>query len=149
MQNEMRQWIVLVETVLAEGKVAYRSSDYVVIENPSKQEYARMAVKADHGEGLRAILDEYGSLYVWDGYYANHNEIARELALYSVAHLHLWPDHVDLDGDMIDFGDDPDEEDTSHLEDVANQIRTNPSIRRIYGPHVTIEAEVDYGKRSV
>lgn len=141
----LRYWMSLVE-----GKVAYRDHELVVILNPSRAEFERMAAKANHGEGLRAILS-FGDLYVWDGYYANHDEVGRKLHISSDAELHLWDSYIELDAIHLRMGHDDDEdedEDDSELDDarnLANSVRANPCIQRLYGRNAQVQA--DFGDR--
>lgn len=141
MQNDLRWWITLVE-----GKIVYRDREFIVILNPAKPEVTRLADKANHGEGLRAIIS-MGDLYIWDGYFANHDEIARKLGLLPDAELHLWTAYVELDAVGLRMGhdeddeDDPDYNDDPEVAEVAATIRSNPCIQRLYGANVDIKAD--------
>jgi len=56
--------------------IAYRSGDLVVFSNPTKAQINVLRKVNSHGEGLRAIVHG-DDLYVWNGYFANHDEVAR------------------------------------------------------------------------
>lgn len=143
--HPLRHWISLVE-----GKVAYRDHELIVIQNPSRTEFDRMSAKANHGEGLRAILS-FSDLYVWDGYYANHDEVGTKLHISSDAELHLWDSYIELDAINLrmghDSGDEDDDDDTelSDARELANRVRANPCIQRLYGRDARVQA--DFGDR--
>jgi hypothetical protein len=139
--HALRYWMTL-----AEGKVVYRDHEFVVIQNPSNREYNHLEAQADHGEGLRAILS-LGDLYVWNGYFANHDEIARKLGVAPDAELHLWGAYVELD--MIGVaggsnGDDDDDEEMELAKELAATLRGNPIIQRIYGV-ANVDVKADFG----
>jgi hypothetical protein len=82
---------------LSEGKVVHDGHGFVIIENPTVSQIITLREKANHDEGLRAVLEE-GDLYVWDGYYMNHDEAIRAIGLKdSGLDLHIWSSYVEAD----------------------------------------------------
>ena len=125
-------------------------SDLVMLQNPSMKEFRRVYATVDrsHGEGMRAII--FGSsLYTWDGYYANHDEIRKALSLKDGdgMDLHLWTDYPELDvsylSNVLSLEDhaDLDAVKEQRIIDMCQKIRENKIIHRIYKNSFDIKIE--------
>ena len=136
----MREIINLVKPLLVEA-VAYRGNGFQIISDPSVAQLRAMMEKANHNEGLRAVIS--GQLFVWDGYFMNHDEANKVLGGdddVETPKKHLRRDHVELDVanlDMDDWSEDDDDHDGDFAKDVviglAETIRSNRIIRAFYG----------------
>lgn len=135
---------------LTEGQIAYKGDDYVIIHNPTVQQINTLKDKANHSEGLRAILDQSG-LYVWDGYFLNHDEAYQKLRLTdnSSFDLHLWANYVEVDVDGIWEETDDEKYGKAHALEVMDQIKAvidgNAILRRYYDgePPIQLDDGID------
>jgi hypothetical protein len=137
--SEFSRWVRLVEAERMEAKlseaVVISERNLLVLSDPNKQQVAAMAKKAS--EGLRALIDD-GVLYVWDAYYANHDEIARKIGIGDEISLHLWTAYVELDGAIFD-----NEHDEEKLDQIIETVKTNRALIRLYGSQFNIKVELD------
>ena len=152
MTHSIRRFMDAVSS-LCEGKAVYRDHEFIVMLNPSKREYEHLVAKTNHDEGLRAIIS-MNDLYVWDSYFANHDETARKLSIAVDAELHLRRAYVELDAKGIDEEGDDDGYEAGSADDPVQQVadnvvRTNRCLRQIYGEDMRILAELGDGYRGV
>ena len=130
---------------LFEGSVAYRGHGFQIIENPGRAQLNNMLANAKQpNEGLRAILSG-GVLFVWDGYFMNHDEASEVLGCDDgpqVPQLHLRLNHVELDIASIGLWDE--EEDGFLLRTVTELIevvRSNRILNSFYGSPVRVSID--------
>jgi hypothetical protein len=118
---------------LSEGKVIHNEDGCVIVENPTVQQFHTMKQKANHAEGLRAILND-GKLYMWDGYYKTHDEVCQTLGVCDGIDLHLWNGYVECDiSEMFEMGDPDDRENAKAIiSNIETAITGNNNLRRIY-----------------
>jgi len=129
---------------LLEG-IAYKGHGFVIVSNPSVSQIRAMMEKASHNEGLRAVLDG-NTLYVWDGYFMNHDEANEVLGVDDDADtpkMHLRGDFVELDVANLgldDWKEDDDDPDFAKrvVTSLGETIRTNRIIRALYGADARI-----------
>lgn len=146
MTHPMRSLMQLCEMADLASTV-YERGDLIVLKNPPKRDFLRLyrTVDKSHGEGLRAVIVNDGDLFVWDGYFANHDEVATWMHLDVHADMHLWNAYVEIDISNINEPISDDEPDRKEVGDrQAAFVRANPNIQRLYGADAQIKIEDDY-----
>lgn len=124
LRDQLEEWN---NESLEEG-VAYRDESLIVLSDPTKTQFANLMRKSH--SGLRGLIDEFGKLYVWDAYYANHDEIAPKLGTNDDISLHLHPNanYVEFDGATFDT-----EDDEEFLDQLLDKVKRNSCLQRLYG----------------
>lgn len=120
--------------------VAYRGRGFNVISNPTKAQFAGMFTRLkDNGDLLRGLLDIDGSIYLWDAYFAEHQQISDVLGikmegLSDALNFECTARVVILNYAANDAG--------SETEQYALQrLATAPALQRLYGPEVPVTVD--------
>lgn len=139
-QNLTQQLSIAMESKLTEGKVAYNGNGFVVIENPTKAQIERLADKAEYDEeGLRALVFN-GVLWVWDGYFANHDEVKRLLGgLRDAVGGHIHSSFFEIDVSEAD-----EETIREYAKHAKEQILACKPLLRFYGSEFGIKLDNGY-----
>lgn len=136
----MREFIDLVESLLSERVAMHYSPfsephrKFPIFKNDGRTQMLAVLKTAQHGEGLRALLDEpTGDVFFWDAYAAAHVAIRRALGLTTVIHLTLFEDRVEIVQARGGVGNAVEEK-------WIPEVQANRHIQRLYGPkpNVTI-----------
>jgi hypothetical protein len=113
-----------------------RSGDFDVFKNPSKAEFQKLF--AEHKDGLRALIQTTGDLFVWDAFAATHNDMQAHYGNTVGGYLILEPNRV-LMNDLNYYHNDESETDEPEtpyrtgLRAAWESIVSNPWLRRYYG----------------
>jgi hypothetical protein len=134
--NNLRHWITLVEAI------AYRGRGFNVIRNPSKAQYVTMCAglkRLDSDEGLmRGLLDTDGTVYVWDAYYAEHEQISRSIG---VAYGYGAALNFECDAHKVIFNYAENDAGSKAEKLDVQRLATAPALQRIFGTPVPVQVE--------
>ncbi len=122
MENKMRKWINLFESVI---KLEMRYGVLPVWKNPSAAQTKTCIAKFGL---LRGMTDPHGDLYIWEAIEASHDDVDEFLSLDAVSHRFL------MDAEVV----------TTQYAD-AEQISALPALKRAYGkPFEVVIDKIDW-----
>jgi hypothetical protein len=128
-------------TEIISEAIAYRGRGFNVISNPSKIQFTTMLMRLKNGgDTLRGLLDAAGDVYLWDAYFAEHQQISEELGLImgqdsrSALNFECSADSVTLNYAENDAGSETEQY-------LFQRLAEAPGLQRLYGPHVPVTVE--------
>lgn len=76
-------------------KAMAESEGQDVIHEPTLAKLIEMKLRADHADGLCAVIAENG-MYVFDGSHLNHDMVKKSLGIKEAASIRIWSNYVEL-----------------------------------------------------
>jgi hypothetical protein len=121
--------------------VAYRGRGFSVISNPTKTQFTTMLTRLkDGGDTVRGLLDAGGTIYLWDAYFAEHQQISEALGLI-MGEGERDALNFECSAAAVTFNYAENDAGSAEEMRLVAQLVNAPALQRLYGKPVPVTVE--------